>query len=30
MSMTENINDEVKLTEEQELEFNNGKGDDEE
>ena len=29
MSMTENINDEVKLTEEQELEFNNGKGDDE-
>lgn len=30
MSMTENINDEVKLTEEQELEFKNGKGDDEE
>ena len=30
MSMTENINDEVKLTEEQELEFNNGKGDDDE
>lgn len=30
MSMTENMNDKIKLTEEQELEFNNGKGDDEE
>lgn len=29
MSMTENMNDEIKLTEEQELEFTNGKGDDE-
>lgn len=30
MSMTENMNDKIKLTEEQEFEFNNGKGDDEE
>ena len=30
MSMTENMNDKIKLTEEQELEFNNGKGDDDE